>query len=356
MGDQRHGRRVVLLSRGWEHSGSETAFVDRSVAGALSVRADVDVLVPGRPGGPKPDGAFDLHPVGTAAVGDGWPEPGAATWPDLPVPALAVVGTHDRQALGGALDLLSRYAPGVPVAAVTSTPAVPDGAGAALAVFEGTGEAARRGPGAHLVGLHVPVNLPAAVHRHNALGFTGYVLVLTDRSPAGTGPAGPAGPASDDPRAPTPLAAWLAARFPRRYVVVVENATASVWRWRSLRGHVAVSSRTDLWILMAHAQVLVDLRPGGIVARECVEALRYGTPVVVPAGTMAAGLAAAGGGLWYGDVAQLLGAVAMLDDPAVRAGLGAQGRAVADERYGNLDHFVARVGTALEDITGPALC
>ena len=58
------------------------------------------------------------------------------------------------------------------------------------------------------------------------------------------------------------MVAWLTARFPDKEVVVVEDATAAVWRGRVLRGIVDVYTRTDLWRLVAHARVTVDLAPG----------------------------------------------------------------------------------------------
>jgi hypothetical protein len=70
-----------------------------------------------------------------------------------------------------------------------------------------------------------------------------------------------------------------------------------------------VHSRTDLWRLVAHARVMVDLRPGPIIGRECVEALRFGTPIVVPARSVAAEHAQSGGGRTYDDVGGLLEAV-----------------------------------------------
>ena len=95
------------------------------------------------------------------------------------------------------------------------------------------------------------------------------------------------------------MVAWLTARFPDKEVVVVEDATAAVWRGRVLRGIVDVYTRTDLWRLVAHARVTVDLAPGPIIARECIESLRFGTPIVVPAESAARPHADAGGGMTF---------------------------------------------------------
>jgi glycosyltransferase involved in cell wall biosynthesis len=54
---------------------------------------------------------------------------------------------------------------------------------------------------------------------------------------------------------------------------------------------------------------MVDLHPGPIIGRECIEALRFGTPIVVPANSVAAEHADGGGGRTYDDVGGLLEAV-----------------------------------------------
>jgi hypothetical protein len=191
------------------------------------------------------------------------------------------------------------------------------------------------GPDSDFIGLHVPVNPIAATHRHNGLGFTGYVLVLSDRS------------AASDVSPPTSMVAWLTARFPDLHIVVIEDATAAVWRGRVLRGIVSVYTRTDLWRLLAHARVTIDLAPGHIIARECVESLRFGTPIVVPAASAARPHADAGGGMTFADYAELLACVAHLSDDAVRAAISAQGRRYADAQYGNQSAFVQSVARAL---------
>jgi hypothetical protein len=101
---------------------------------------------------------------------------------------------------------------------------------------------------------------------------------------------------------------------------------------------------------IAHAHLVVDLRPGAYIARECVESLRFGVPFVAPDGTAAAQLAAAGGGLWYRDVGELLEAVALLHEPFRRDALGARGRAIADAQYGDPQGFVTRVARAMDRI------
>jgi hypothetical protein len=189
--------------------------------------------------------------------------------------------------------------------------------------------------GQDFIGLHVPINPIAATHRHNGLGFTGYLLVLSDRIGA------------DDVFPPTAMVAWLTARFPSLDVVVVEDASAAVWRGRVLRGVVSVYTRTDLWRLLAHARVTVDLSPGRIIARECIESLRFGTPIVVPTRSAARAHADAGGGLTFSDFSELLACVAHLCDETVHAAISAQGREYADTQYGSQWAFVESVSRAL---------
>jgi hypothetical protein len=161
-------------------------------------------------------------------------------------------------------------------------------------------------------------------------------MVLSDRAWVTNGPE------------PTPFAAWLAARFPRLHLLVVEGGGADLWQLRSLRGHMAVDTRTDLWRLVAYARVVIDLRPGSLIARECIESLRFATPIIVPSDTVAVELARSGGGLWYRDVAELLACTEEFADPEARHTFGARGKASADEYYGNPERFVARIGEALE--------
>ena len=60
----------------------------------------------------------------------------------------------------------------------------------------------------------------------------------------------------------------MSAAFHDAYVIVVENAVAAAWKGRVLRGTTSVDTRMDLWRLIAHANVCVDLDPGPQIARE----------------------------------------------------------------------------------------
>lgn len=115
-------------------------------------------------------------------------------------------------------------------------------------------------------------------------------------------------------------------------------------------------SRMDLWRLMSRAELTVDLRPPGPLGREAVESLRFGTPVVVPAGSVAAEKAAlSNGGLWYRNQAEMISCVRrLLDDGPLRAALGASGRDWAAATHGDTDTFVEQVLAVVLDRTGPA--
>jgi hypothetical protein len=320
---------ALVLGRRWKERGSELSFVTRALAGAASRSGPVTVVVPAASGPAEPDGAFDLFGAGIGADG-WWPLPEDAAWPS-PAPAHPMVVVDETDA--AALALLEQFAPGRPIRTIAPC-GVPQ-LSPALSPLPFTSSS--HGGTDDVIGVHVPVNPLAATHRHNGLGFTGYLLVLSDRIGA---PA---------PEPPTDMVAWLTARFPRADVVVVEEAAATVWRGRSRRGTVGVDTRTDLWRLLAHAQVTIDLAPGPIISRECVESLRYGTPVVVPADSAARQHADAGGGLSFTGFSELLACVEHLGEEGIRATASDQGRRYADARYGDPVAFVSQVARALQE-------
>ncbi|MGH9296969.1 MAG: glycosyltransferase [Acidimicrobiales bacterium] len=101
-------------------------------------------------------------------------------------------------------------------------------------------------------------------------------------------------------------------------------------------------SRMNLWRLMARAVATVDVRPPGPIGREAIESLMFGTPVVVPSGSVAAEHAAASnGGLWYGSPGEMLDQVRyILDHEDARDALGRSGRLWAEEHHGDTESFV----------------
>jgi hypothetical protein len=334
--------RVLLITSSWNGGEIERTFVMRGLAGAIARRRTVDVVTPGPQPTPRPDGLFDVHQIGTASPGErSWPGAGAARWPTLAPPTVVLVQADDA----GAVALAREFAPGVPVMALAgaANPMAPTDA--LITVTPDRRDAmadARPDLASHVydTGLHVPVNPFVTKRPHSGVGFVDYLLVLTDR----------AGAAAGDGADPTPWLAWLAARFPRQHIMVIEDAVATVWQWRSRRGAIDVETRTDLWRLFAHARTVIDLRPGTFVARECVEALRVGTPIIAPAGSVGAEHGAAGGGIGFATVDELLRAVASLEDKAVRDELGHQGRIMADDRFGHPDQLVDRMANIIAAI------
>ena len=305
---------TVVLSRHWHRRSSELAYVIRTIAGAASRLGPVSVLVPNPLGTSEADGAFDL-----LGMDDG----GRYEWPEnTPHGATIVVDdlTPEVGALASLVDPKACFAVG----------SLDDQLGrpwSLIPLVPGAGEP--------FVGLHVPVHPMAAAHRHGGFGFTGYVLVLSDRA--------------EPEETPPSAAAWLTAAFDDAYVVVVEGAVASAWKGRSLRGSVHVDTRMDLWRLTAHASVCVDLASGRYVARECLEALRFGTPIVVPSESgVGAVHALASGGCTYRDSGELVTQVAPFLAVGTRARASASAKRYAEAHYGDPDAFVARLGALFE--------
>ncbi len=316
-----------FLCRNWAHHEAEHSFVTRTLAGAASRSSRVTIFTPEQAGAPTPDGAFDVLGIGEAADGS-WPPASLATWPSAES--------------GGCLFVVDKVDPSVRalIEGHVSDPIV-------FTVDSG------RDPyltpstiplnfvdclaemGADFIGLHVPVNPLAEVHRHSGLGFSDYLLVLSDRS------------AADEVVPPTPLVAWLTARFPTADIVVLEDANAAAWRGRALRGVVTVDSRTDLWRLLAHAQMVIDLAPGPLIARECIESLRFAVPIVVPVNTPAAVHAGAGGGLTFSGIPSLIACVEQLLDGSERSLFASNGKFYADTTYGDAGRFVERVARVM---------
>jgi hypothetical protein len=271
----------------------------------------VAVLVPGNPVWPQADGLFDLRWLGA---------PGSLQWPDeltTDRPVLVDDLTPEIAAL-----LFERGAPSV-------------------LFLTGAGGYLRPGwrrlglvDGGEPLSVHVPVNRLAERNRHHGFGFTDYLLVLSDRS--------------DHCAEPPPAAAWLSAAFTEADVVVVEAAVASAWKGRALRGRVSVDTRMDLWRIMAHASICVDLAPGSVIARECIEALRFGTPIAVPEGSGPAEMhAEATGGMVFGDPDELLAGVSLLQQ-SDRARTALTARRYADDRYGNVVALVGQISDLLK--------
>lgn len=302
---------AIIIGRHWLEPRSELAFATRSLAAAASRSGPVAVLVPGVPGQRTADGAFDLRGMGSS---------GALQWPEEFAESTVIVDemTTDIANLLDSVDPSS-------VLAVCA----PNG------LRQPTWHRLPLIGGPDAVGVHVPVNRLAEKYRHHGFGFTDYILVLSNR----TGAEG---------EEPPPAAAWISAADAEADVVVVEDAVAWAWKARTLRGKVSIDTRMDLWRLLAHARVCIDLGPGPHIARECIEALRFGTPIVVPdqAGP-AVFHAQASGGSAFGDPEELLTAVAGMKNEAKRSEVSDSGRRYSDSHFGDPTAVVARVRALL---------
>jgi hypothetical protein len=298
---------AIVVGCRWLDRRSELAFVARSIAGAASRCGPVAVLVPGKPGRPEADGAFDLQGRGPL---------GALRWPETMQADTTVIVDDLTPEVATLLDRVK------PATALFLSPTDDPPAGA----WEELPLVGSDDP----FDVHVPVNRLAERHRHHGFGFTDYLLVLGDRT--------------GDHAEPPPAAAWLSAAFTDADVVVVEDAVASAWRGRALRGKVSVDTRMDLWRLLAHANTCIDLAPGAHIARECIEAMRFGTPIIVPDGPGPAALhARATGGATFRDESELLEAAATYRTEGHRAEAAASARQYADTRYGDPAALVRRL-------------
>jgi hypothetical protein len=301
------GPDVTILSSSWRARESELSYVTRSVAGAASRCARVKIFVQSETGDIEPDGAFDV--VGIQTEDHRWPELDSDRWGQRPnAGSIWIID----EASPDALALLEPHEDKTAVFTIGPSEGASDWSPPRLLMTPlSSGNSIAFGP-------YVPVNPLAATSRHTGFGFTNYILVLTDRS---------GHPPVDRP---TPGVAWLTSRFFDEYVIAVEGGQAAAWKGRALRGVVDVHTRTDLWRLLAHARVTVDLCPGRILGRECIEALRFGTPIVVPANSVAAEHTRSGGGRTYHDVAGLLEAVDHFVDDSTRENASRRGLQYAD--------------------------
>lgn len=216
----------------------------------------------------------------------------------------------------------------------------------------------------HRIGLPGAAD-PTALREPNTwVGDTGYVLVLAN---APGEPVEP--PDEDDPesrrayeqreaRPEATLARLLRFAFPDVPVGIASTRDFSVWHQGRLSMGWPIERSSDLARLVAWAAVTVDLRPGPLVARRCIDSLLYGTPIVVPAESRAREHAELGrGGLWFSSPGELVWCVEAILDPEVGPVLGSQGKQYAEQHYGSTTGFITRVldAVGLEATPAPPL-
>jgi len=383
----RRRRAAVVMAEWGAHSGEVPSAV-RAVAGALALSHDVAVVslddrgdLRSLPPRLSEDGIFPVHSVAAAACEARLPailttalalgavrgSRRAGTLPDLATRRL--IGMQSRHS-PEALERLDKLAPEVVVLAgveslwiAEALPVGPDRPRVVALPLLGTDErlasdamatlaevadaigavspaeerllresAGRRDP-TLVKRLHVafPVNGQASHSRLAGIASFGRYLLVISGWPEG------------DPSA----VAGMPHDYLRSVLGPVSVAEVRKGRWLvSEEGrHFEVPwapSRMNLWRLMAGAVATVDLRRQGPVGREAVESLAFGTPVVVPAGSVAAELAAASnGGLWYEAPGELLDQAGwLLAHEAERLAMGRAGRELVVREHGDTDRFV----------------
>jgi hypothetical protein len=373
--------RAAVLTAHWE-ARTEEGWITRQVAGALACVADVHVMTPdGGSPGRRIDGVFTVHRLAPAievaaelrrdllvealssapsardlALGSDWPalldhnliqpwRAAAALLADLR-PDLIIIAGHRNL---GALAAVDRSASEAPVSLVAlgadehslafphfdrvferanTVLAVTEGERSSIVEFHGGDERV------HRIGAPLAANRSALSEPNTWVGDSDYILVIT-------------GSGSDEAHEDTDLSRLIRLRFPDNPVGVAHHDSFCAWHQGRLSQGWAVARSSDMARLMAWARVTVDLRPGTLFARRCVDSLLYGTPIVVPHDSRAREHAQrGGGGLWFADPAELTWCIEALLDPTIRHTFSDQGRSYAEDEYGSTDRFIDRVTSA----------
>jgi len=383
MGDPGRSRPIVaVLCPTWE-ARSEEGWVTRQVAGSLACAAEVHVITPeGRTSGESTDSVFTVHRLGTPidpvteARRDLIIEAMWATSPadraDVPAglagqleqglteswlgavemldrirPDIVVIAGHRSM---GALSALDRHDPEVPVVllaigvradSIASSHFEPlfDRASQILAVTESERnlvvESRGRPDAVHRIGAPLTAN-PSALSEPNPwVGDTDYILVLTGSRADNLG------------ELDSELSRLVRLRFPDRPVGISHTDAFCAWHEGRVNSGWPIQRSSDLARLLAFARVTVDLRPGRLFARRCVESLLYGTPIVVPQDSRAQEHAKRGrGGLWFESPAELTWCIESVLESPTHDAFSVQGRSYAEEEYGSTDAFIHRVTQA----------
>jgi hypothetical protein len=331
---------IVIVTDHWE-SKSEPGWITRQVAGALACEAEVHVVTEdASPGGTATDSVFTVHPWGRASSHHSRDGTIAGLRPER----IVVVGRRwdditdltaradvDFGVTSTVLALAAEWDDAHP----TTIAPILGRARSVMVVTEGgraeissTGLPSSR---VHRVGAPMAANPSARSEPDPRVDRTSYLLVHTGVD------EGAARPENE-------LGQLLRIRFPDQMVAVLHTDAFCVWQGGRVKRSEPVRRSSDMARLMAWAHLTVDLQPGRLFARRCIESLLYGTPIVVPHGSRAREHAERGrGGLWFTDPTGLVWCVEALLDSATRNSLGAQGRTYAEAEYGSTDQFIHRV-------------
>jgi hypothetical protein len=369
----------------------------RRVAGALALHCDVEVLVlddrvqVARQEG-RPDGIFTVHPVSArrhhpssadgpadrararvirAALSAGSPPPGQNGAARLPREVARRMAEAAMLESPASIRLLEELRPGSAVLAGTETaglvPAVAHLTPRPRTVFLpmlGTDRALLDAVLPPLAGLLDAIGVFSESERQIAeesvAGATAVHLLhptfAVHGSPRRSGLAGLgrfgryvlliSGWPDDDPLSRGSLPHDLIRRAAGD--VAIAEVRPGQWLVTDARRSFEVAwppSRVNLWHLMSRALLTLDMRLAGPVGEEAIESMMFGTPVIVPAASPAAGHAkAANGGLWYESEGEMLDQLRLLaSDEAVRRRLGEQGRDWAISEHGEADRFADEI-------------
>jgi hypothetical protein len=141
-----------------------------------------------------------------------------------------------------------------------------------------------------------------------------------------------------------PVADLVATAFPDRRVVIVSPLGTVMWHAGRRQQSAPPASESALAALLSGTSVVVDLRPGRFVAHHCIQALRAGTPIVVPARSRAREFCQnAQGGLWFSNAGGLLWSIEALGNQELAHELGRQGRRYCDEHHGSAERFMLQL-------------
>ncbi len=104
------------------------------------------------------------------------------------------------------------------------------------------------------------------------------------------------------------------------------------------------ASRVNLWRLMAHAQLTVDLRPPRPLGREAIESMLLGTPVIVHRNSIAyEHVKAANGGFWYSDYCELIQTIRIALDPTMNTKLRNSASEYSKLYHGDSTKFIEEI-------------
>lgn len=384
---------AVVVTQRWE-TGTEVDGALRALCGVLARRHQVEVLALTGPGRARhrdgalhvveltadppesPAAALASEALAAAAVTSGhhpsWrPEPAATVlgWQPLPAwdqaadqiaacrPALVVLAGP----LGfGAVELVAGLPSGTRTVSLpladhrrpldADTVALAQIVDTVLATSPADRAWLRRHGIAHPVdtGTHLPSN-PYAVREPPAMVVgDGYVVVVDAVDAVGDSALAHDHGHSDEGSA-VATGGWLAGALHPFPVAAVDGADLVTWDRRGrCERHTVVTSRSDLWRILAFARTVVAVEPDGHLARSTLEAMVHGTAVIAPAGTLAAEhVAQASGGLVVADDAERLEAArALVDDSRSANVLGRAAQAWAVPRFGDIDGFSRRVSAS----------